>query len=107
MFCWRKKDKLQSESAKLIKSLDGREVKYVSKRDPVDYGEIILGKNGHINITDDELIILCEGEIVFRNDIKGLKAAELMSLDGINLRYENEETGETETVVAYYKYFRK
>lgn len=106
---WRKskKDKEKEENELLLRKLNGREVKYITYRKPGDYNEIIIGKDGYINITEKELIITCKNDIVFRHSLDGLEGAELMSLDGINLRYMDEETGEQATVVAYYKYHRK
>ena len=104
---FRKKDKQKTENDMLLQRLDTREVQYVSRRDPVNYGETILGKNGAINIIDDELVIVCNNRIIFRMKLEKLEADELMSLNGVNLRYIDEKTGQQQALIAYYKYHRK
>ena len=91
----------------LLLSLDGKEVQYVTRRDSLEYGETIIGREGIINVYDNELIIVCGNEIVFRHPLEGLEGAELLSLDGINLRYKEADSDEVKTIVAYYKYYRK
>jgi len=107
MFFKRKEQRKTRNNLLLLQSLNGREVKYVSVRDPDTYGEIIIGKYGHINVFGDELVIICGGEEVFKHPLEGLEAGEFLSLDGVNLRYYDAEKGKQYTVVAYYKYHRK
>lgn len=98
--------KAQTDQEALLRSLHGRAVRYVTRRDPETYGETVLGKDGHINLTEAELIILCGGQEVFRRPLKALKGAELMSLDGFVLRAAETEP-DFGSVVAYYKYHRQ
>lgn len=56
-----KRKQKQNNNQLLLQSLNGKEVKYVSSRDRNSYGETIIGKNGVINISNDELLISCEG----------------------------------------------
>lgn len=101
-----KKVREKQENERRLRTLHGREVKYVSRRDSLSYGETIIGKDGYINIKEDELIIICDGNVIFRHPLEGLKGAELLSLEGINLRYSEGEDLLSYTVVAYYKYHR-
>lgn len=102
-----KRSRRHKDNENRLRGLHGREIKYVSRRDPHDYGETIIGKDGVINITDDELVIICGGRTVFRHTLTDLTGAELMSLDGINLRYCKGDQQEKHTIIAYYKYHRK
>lgn len=101
-----KRKQKQNNNQLLLQSLNGKEVKYVSSRDRNSYGETIIGKNGVINISNDELLISCEGNEVFRHPLNELEGGELMSYEGINLRYPDND-GKKCTVIAYYKYYRK
>lgn len=69
--------------------------------------EVILGKNGGISVTDDEIILLCDGHEVFRCSTKRTIMAELMSLDGVDIReYDNNDQLKSH-VIAYYEYYNK
>jgi len=103
----KRKERHKQDNENLLRSLHAREVKYVSRREPGTYGETIIGRNGKINIVENELIIICSGDIVFRQSLENLSASELLSLDGVNLKYADEQSGEVSTIVAYYKYHRK
>lgn len=96
------------ENPVLLSRLRERQVKYVSLRKGKESSETIIGKDGVINLVDDsEIVIMCNNKVVFRYRLDRLKADELMSLAGVNLRYKDEVTGEDMTVIAYYKYYRK
>jgi len=107
MFFKRKAQKRKRDNLLLLQSLNGREVKYGSVRDPDTYSETIIRKYGYINVYGDKLFITCEGKEIFSHPLKGITAGELMSLDGVNLRYFDTDQGRELTVVAYYKYHRK
>lgn len=96
------------ENPVLLSRLRERQVKYVSLRKGKESSETIIGKDGVINIVNDsEIVIMCNNKVVFRYRLDRLKADELMSLAGVNLRYKDEATGEDMTVIVYYKYYRK
>ena len=66
--------------------MDGREIKYVTKRTRTDNGdikEVILGKTGRIVIIEDEIRIMCGTTDVFRCDIENATSFMLLSGDGI------------------------
>lgn len=90
------------------RSLDKRTVKYCSERQEGSFGEVIIGKNGMINLRNGELILLSSDDVVFRTPICDLKASELMSLEGVILTGPDLEHGGAErTVIAYYTDFYK
>lgn len=101
-----KKSKQKSENEAFLKSLHGREVKYVSRRNNEDYSEDVIGREGTINVVDDDIVIVCGNDIVLRQPIKELEAGEFLSHDGVNFKYFDEEKGEQINIVAYYKYYR-
>ena len=84
----------------------GQHIKYVTeKRNDVDE---VIGRNGGINIRNDEFILYASADVVFRCRIDDLQIWELLSKDGVVLTGPDAEHGGTvRTVVAYYVYYRK
>ena len=87
-------------------SVNGRHIRYVTeKRDNVDE---VIGREGHLNIKEDELIVYASSDTVFRAKIDELQIWELLSKDGVVLTGADLEHGGVErTVIAYYVYYRK
>lgn len=106
-FLNRNKQKEQKENELRLRRTNELEVRYVTTRDGISYGESIIGKYGIIKIEDDIYRIICDGKIVFEHSVKDMMGSELMSLDGIILSYQDQNTGELVEVIAYYKYHRK
>lgn len=96
MLFGKKKKQEMSESARLVLSRHGREIKYMVRRDRYSNNETIIAKEGVMNIVENELVISCGNDIVFRAGVNDIKAYELMNLSGINLVYDGE------CYVAYY-----
>lgn len=69
--------------------------------------ETILGRNGGISVTDREIIILCDGHEVFRCPCERVIMAELMSLDGVDIRSYDENDRLASHCIAYYEYYKK
>ena len=86
-------------------SIHGRHIRYVTeKKDGV---EEVIGRNGNINIKDDELLVYASSDVVFRAKIDELQMWELLSKDGIVLTGADLEHGGIErTVIAFYVYYR-
>ncbi len=80
-----KKKKESDENTALLRRLDKRGITSFAERDPATYQERILGRQGAFSVADDELIISCGNQILFRHPIKEIKAGELMNLSGICL----------------------
>ena len=87
-------------------SVCGQHIKYVTeKRDGV---EEVIGRNGGLNIRDDEFIVYASSKVVFRCKIDDLKIWELLSKDGVVITGHDIEHGGVErTVIAFYVYHRK
>lgn len=94
----------------LLKTFDGREVKYVTKRVVHNDGTVtydIIGKSGRIAVVDENIRVIC-GEIdVFTCEVAKSKYYLLMSGDGVTVEGQNAVSGEYDTVTAYYTYYRK
>jgi len=84
----------------------GQHIKYVTeKRDGV---EEVIGRNGGLNIRDDEFIVYASSNVVFRCKIDELQIWELLSKDGVVLTGPDIESGgKVRTVIAFYVYHRK
>ena len=84
----------------------GQHIKYVTeKKDDVDE---VIGRNGGLNISNDEFIVYASAKVVFRCRIDELQIWELLSRDGVVLTGPDLENGGVErTVIAYYVYYRR
>jgi hypothetical protein len=107
LFFNRNRQKELKENEMRLRRTHEREVRYVTTRDGITYGESIIGKYGIIKIEEDIYRIICDDKVVFEHSVKGMMGSELMSLDGIILSYRDQSTGELVEVIAYYKYHRK
>lgn len=87
-------------------AVSGQHIKYVTeKRDGVDE---VIGRNGGLNIRNDELIVYASADVLFRCPVDELQIWELLSRDGVVLTGPDAEHGGAErTVIAYYVYYRK
>lgn len=90
----------------LIQRLSGKIIKYCSERAQDGSGDIIIGKDGSLTIRDGELIVLASADIVFRCQIDGLLASELLSRDGVILEGYDTQAKRHRKIIAYYKYYR-
>ena len=89
----------------MAKKLDGKYIKYVTERE--NGIETVIGREGHSNIVSEtEFAVTCGITEIFRADIDGMKAWELLSLEGAVLTAYDKAAGRERTVVIYYKYYR-
>ena len=86
--------------------LSGMLIKYVTERHADDVEEVI-GKNGGLNIRDDEFIVFASADIIMRCKIEDMQAWELMSHDGVVITAPDLEHGGVErTIIVHYVYYR-
>ena len=80
-------------------------IRYVTeKRNGVDE---VIGRNGGLNIRDDELIVFASSDVVFRCKIEQMQAWELLSKDGVVITAPDLEHGGIErTIIVFYVYYR-
>ncbi|MCJ7689663.1 MAG: hypothetical protein MUO60_10145 [Clostridiaceae bacterium] len=107
MFFTTKRSKEKKENKARLKRINDFEVRYVTTRDLNKYGESIIGKSCVINIINNRFNIRCDKKNIISQDIDTVQCSELMSGEGIILRYDDDKTGEDVEVIAYYKYHRK
>jgi len=93
--------KEKNPSRAILKKLDGTHIRYVAERLP-DATERILGRNGAVSVTDERVLLLCEGKAVFVCPFKQTSCAVLLSGDGAVFEGVDGETGERKTVTAYF-----
>ena len=102
--------KKKPKNEQLLKTFDGREVKYVTKRNSHPDGTVtydIIGKAGRITVVDDKIRIICGVIDVFVCPVVDSKYYLLMSGDGVTVEGQNTVSGNYDTVTAYYTYYRK
>ena len=90
----------------MAKQISGKSIKYVTER--INDEDIVIGHAGSISLRDDTLIVMADGDIVFRSAVDDTRINELMSLDGVILTAPDlEHGGQERSVIAYYLYYRK
>ena len=97
--------KKKNTNEKLLKTFDGRELKYVTKRVVKNDGTVnydIIGKSGRIAVVGDNIRIICGLVDVFTCPVADSKYYLLMSGDGVTVEGQNAVTGKYDVVTAYY-----
>ncbi len=82
------KHKKREKNAK-FSFLHHRTIRYVCLKDPKTYRERIIGRDGTLNLTEQEIVIVCQNTQVLRLSRASISIAELMSHDGFTVQ-ENE-----------------
>lgn len=93
----------------VLLEMDGREVKYVTRRLYKSDGspsEEILGQSGRIVLIEDEIRILCGEQDVFRCKEQNAEYFRLMSGNGITVQGFNSLLKRDDNITVYYKYHR-
>ncbi len=107
MFGFKRKKK---ENENVLLEMDGREIKYVTRRIRGEDGavkETIMGKAGRIVVIDGEIRIMCGESDVFRCMAENATYYTLLSGDGITVTGINSLNGEQMDMIVYYSYHRK
>lgn len=105
---FKKKPKPDSKQYRweMAQTVAGQHIKYVTEKKG-DVEEVI-GRNGGLNIRDEDFIVYASADVVFRCKIDDLQIWELMSHDGVVLTGPDQEHGgDIRTVIAHYVYYRK
>ena len=87
-----------------LEALHGKRLSYAVERHGGE--ELVLGRNGGISIVGEELVIVCNGSEVFRCELRGCIAAELMSRNGVDIKGV-DPSGKDRHIVAYYSNLRQ
>lgn len=107
MFGLKRKKPKQDE---LLSKMDGREIKYVTRRVRDEDGnvkELILGKSGRVVVIDGEIRVMCGVTDVFRCMASDATYYMLLSGDGMTLSGVNSLDGVQMDITVYYTYYRK
>lgn len=84
---------------KELLEFNGKSLSYAVER--IDGEEITLGKAGAITVTEDKIVIVCDGKEVFRCITKGATIAALMSGNGCDIK-GTDKNGASRHVVAHF-----
>ena len=89
----------------MAEQMCGHHIRYVTeKRNGVDE---VIGRNGGLNIRDDELLVFASADVIFRCKIDDMQAWELLSTDGVVITAPDLEHGGVErTIIVFYVYYR-
>ncbi len=89
----------------MAKQMSNHHIRYVTeKRGDVDE---VIGRNGGLNIRDDELLVFASSDVIMRCKIEQMQAWELLSKDGVVITAPDLEHGGVErTIIVYYVYYR-
>lgn len=103
---WFKKKKEDS----VLKQMDGREIKYVTRRIRQPDGNVkeeILGKTGRMVVIDGEIRVMCGETDVFRCMAENATYFDLLSGAGVTISGVNTIDNENMDIIVYYTYHRK
>ncbi len=84
---------------KELMQYNGRQLSYAVER--IGGNEKILGKAGAITVTEDDIVIVCDGKEVFRCVTDGAVIAMLMSGNGCDIK-GNDKLGVKRHLVAHF-----
>ena len=94
------------DGKEMAERLNGKHIKYVTER--IDDVETVIGRNGGLNIRNEEFIVYASADVIFRCPLDELRASELLSKDGVVLTGPDlEHGGKERTIIAFYVYYRK
>lgn len=90
----------------MARRVDGKRIRYVTER--TDGEDAVIGREGSLTLRGDELILMADGNVLFRCAPRRTKISELLSLDGVILEGNDlEHDNAYRCVIAYYLYYRK
>ncbi len=95
------KRRKKNQNSEILAIASHRLLKYVSSRDE-NGSEIILGKDGRINVKDGILYVTCEGKDVFCCDTETMEFGELLSREGVRIVGIDKDGVKRSVVCKYY-----
>ena len=93
--------KEKRDSKKALARINEARIKYVTRREE-NGTERVIGRNGAVSVTDERVVLLCEGKSVFCCDVNKVRCSELLSGDGAVLCGVDLDSGEEMTVTAHF-----
>ena len=89
----------------MAKQMANHHIRYVTEK--IDGVDEVIGRNGGLNIRDDEMIVFASSDVIFRCKIEQMQAWELLSKDGVVITAPDLEHGGRErTIIVFYVYYR-
>ena len=89
----------------MAQQMSNHHIRYVTEK--IDGVDEVIGREGGLNIRDDELLVFASADVIFRCKIEQMQAWELLSKDGVVITAPDLESGGRErTVIVYYVYYR-
>lgn len=102
--------KKKPKNDEVLAKMDGRQIKYVTRRVRDADGnpkEEILGKSGRIVYIDGEIRVMCGAVDVFRCMAEDATYFILMSGNGMTVSGVNTIDGVQMDIIVYFTYYRK
>ena len=89
----------------MARQICGQHIKYVTERQ--NDVETVIGRNGGLNLRDDEFIVYASSDVIFRCKVEQMEAWELLSKDGVVITAPDlQRNGEVRTIIVFYVYYR-
>lgn len=104
---FRKKDDPESPAFrwKMARQICQHHVRYVTEK--IDNVDEVIGREGALNIRDDELLVFASADVLMRCKIEEMQAWELLSKDGVVITAPDlEHGGKVRTIMVFYVYYR-
>lgn len=95
---------LKNNNKSIIKKINGRQIKYVTRR--IDDGngvrDTIVGKTGRIALFEGFVKVICGTEDIFLCEENKCECNFLLSGNGITVRGENLICGKNDNIIVYF-----
>ena len=89
----------------MAEKIAGHRIRYVTEK--INDVDEVIGRNGGLNIRDDELLVFASSDVLLRCKIEQMQAWELLSKDGVVITAPDlEHEGRERTIIVYYVYYR-
>lgn len=89
----------------MARQMANHHIRYVTEK--IDGVDEVIGRNGGLNIRNDEMIVFASSDVIFRCKIDQMQAWELLSKDGVVITAPDLEHGCKErTIIVFYVYYR-
>lgn len=77
-------------------------IRYVTEKQ-ADGTDIVIGREGALNIKEDQLLVFASADVIFRCRVEEMEAWDLLSGDGVVITAPDlENGGRVRTIVVFY-----
>ena len=89
----------------MARQMSNHHIRYVTEK--INDVDEVIGRNGGLNVRDDELLVFASADVIFRCKVEQMQAWELLSKDGVVITAPDlEHGGKERTIIVYYVYYR-